>query len=192
MDKDFNTYKEGLDLEILQRYCMEHGTEKTFQRGEALESEGHQSHWLGFIVQGCFKYIVHNDVEQKEYITGFAFTGEFVGDFPNCMDYQFSCVSIVAQTTSKVFLIDGKESKNLFETNKLMKDKTSEIYKHLFLQIYSQHLDSYRLTMKERYMQLLRRCPQIVQQINLKDIASFLRVTPTTISKIRKEITFSA
>ena len=161
MDKDFNTYKEGLDLEILQRYCMEHGTEKTFQRGEALESEGHQSHWL------------------------------FVGDFPNCMDYQFSCVSIVAQTTSKVFLIDGKESKNLFETNKLMKDKTSEIYKHLFLQIYSQHLDSYRLTMKERYTQLLRRCPQIVQQINLKDIASFLRVTPTTISKIRKEITFS-
>ena len=192
MDKDFNTYKDGLDLEILQRYCMEHGTEKTFQRGEALESEGHQSYWLGFIVQGCFKYIVHNDVEQKDYITGFAFTGEFVGDFPNCMDYQFSCVSIVAQTTSKVFLIDGKESKNLFETNKLMKDKTSEIYKHLFLQIYSQHLDSYRLTMKERYTQLLRRCPQIVQQINLKDIASFLRVTPTTISKIRKEITFSA
>jgi len=192
MEKDFNTYKEGLDLEILHRYCMEHGTAKTFQRGEALESEGHQSHWLGFIVQGCFKYVVHNGVEQKDYITGFAFTDEFVGDFPNCMDYQCSCVSIVAQTTSKVFLIDGKELKRLFETDKHIMDKTSDIYKHLFLQIYSQHLDSYRLTVKERYTQLLRRCPLIVQQINLKDIASFLRVTPTTISKIRKEITFSA
>lgn len=192
MEKDFNTYKEGLDLETLHRYCMEHGTVKTFLRGEALESEGHQSHWLGFIVQGCFKYIVHNDVEQKDYITGFAFTDEFVGDFPNCMAHHCSCVSIVAQTTSKVYLIDGKELKGLFETDKLMKNKTSDIYKHLFLQIYSQHLDSYRLTVKERYTQLLRRCPQIVQQINLKDIASFLRVTPTTISKIRKEITFSA
>ena len=192
MEKDFNTYKEGLDLDILQHYCMEHGTVKTFQRGEALESEGYQSHWLGFIVQGCFKYIVHKDVEQKDYITGFAFSDEFVGDFPNCMDYHCSCVSIVAQTTSKVFLIDGKELKDLFETDKHMKDKTSEIYKHLFLQIYSQHLDSYRLTVKERYTQILQRCPLIVQQINLKDIASFLRVTPTTISKIRKEITFSA
>ena len=192
MEKDFNTYKEGLDLEILQHYCIEHGTAKTFLRGEALESEGYQSHWLGFIVQGCFKYIVHNDVEQKDYITGFAFTDEFVGDFPNCMEYLCASVSIVAQTTSKVFLIDGKELKGLFETNKHIMDKTSEIYKHLFLQIYSQHLNSYRLTVKERYTQLLRRCPQIVQKINLKDIASFLKVTPTTISKIRKEITFSA
>ena len=67
MEKDFNTYKEGLDLEVLHRYCMKHGTEKTFLRGESLESEGHLSHWLGFVVQGCFKYIVHNDVEQKDY-----------------------------------------------------------------------------------------------------------------------------
>ena len=191
MEKDFNTYKEGLDLEILHRYCMEHGTAETFLRGETLEREGQQSHWLGFIVQGCFKYIVHNDVEQKEYITGFAFTDEFVADFPNCMEHLCANVSIIAQTTSKVYLIDGKELKHLFEMNKYLKEKTSEIYKHLFLQIYSQHLDSYRLTVKERYIQLLHRCPQIVQQINLKDIASFLKVTPTTISKIRKEITFS-
>ena len=189
--KHFNTYKEGLDLDTLRRYCEEHGEVRTFLRGEVLERESEPSHWLGYIEKGCFKYSVRNLSEQKDYITGFAFTDEFVGDFPNCMDYQCSCVSIVAQTTSKVFLIDGKELKGLFETDKLM-DKTSEIYKHLFLQIYSQHLNSYRLTVKERYTLLLRRCPQIVQQINLKDIASFLRVTPTTISKIRKEITFSA
>ena len=59
-------------------------------------------------------------------------------------------------------MIDGKELKRLFEMNKYLKEKTSEIYKHLFLQIYSQHLDSYRLTVKERYIQLLNRCPQIV------------------------------
>ena len=191
MEKDFNTYKEGLDLETLHCYCIEHGEARTFLRGEVLERGGEPSHWLGYIDKGCFKYSVRNLLEQKDYITGFAFTDEFVGDFPNCMDYNCSCVSIVAQTTSKVFLIDGKELKGLLETDKHIMDNTSDIYKHLFLQIYSQYLDSYRLTVKERYTQLLRRCPQIVQQINLKDIASFLRVTPTTISKIRKEITFS-
>lgn len=29
-NKQFNTYKEGLDLEILRRYCMEHGEKRTF------------------------------------------------------------------------------------------------------------------------------------------------------------------
>ena len=68
----------------------------------------------------------------------------------------------------------------------------SDIYEHLFHQIYTQYLDTYRMTVRERYINLLHRCPQIVQQINLKDIASFLRVTPTTISNIRREITFES
>ena len=41
-----------------------------------------------------------------------------------------------------------------------------------------------------RYRRLLERCPQVVQMLSLKDIASFLNVTPTYLSKIRKEITF--
>ena len=68
----------------------------------------------------------------------------------------------------------------------------SNIYEHLFHQIYTQYLDTYRMTVRERYINLLHRCPQIVQQINLKDIASFLRVTPTTISNIRRDITFES
>lgn len=40
MNKDFNTYKEGLDLEVLRQYCMEHGEVRTFLRGETLEDVG--------------------------------------------------------------------------------------------------------------------------------------------------------
>ena len=37
---------------------------------------------------------------------------------------------------------------------------------------------------------LLQRCPGIVEHLALQDIASFLNVTPKTISMIRKDITF--
>ena len=39
-NKQFNTYKEGLDLEFLREYCMEHGERRTFLRGETLEEAG--------------------------------------------------------------------------------------------------------------------------------------------------------
>ncbi|MBO4826533.1 MAG: hypothetical protein J5506_04765 [Prevotella sp.] len=39
-NKHFNTYKEGLDLEVLRRYCVEHGEVRTFLRGETLENVG--------------------------------------------------------------------------------------------------------------------------------------------------------
>lgn len=39
-NKHFNTYKEGLNLEILRRYCEEHGEVRMMERGETLEDVG--------------------------------------------------------------------------------------------------------------------------------------------------------
>ena len=36
-NKQFNTYKEGLDLEFLREYCMEHGELHWMERGKTLE-----------------------------------------------------------------------------------------------------------------------------------------------------------
>ena len=59
---------------------------------------------------------------------------------------------------------------------------------HLFVQAYTRVLDIYRTDASTRYKELLQRCPNIAQQLPLQEIASYLRVTPTTVSKIRKEL----
>ena len=64
-NKHFKTYKEGLDLEVLREYCMEHGERRTF---------------VAYVERGCFKYMVHrsvlatlglskNDEDGKDYCT---------------------------------------------------------------------------------------------------------------------------
>ena len=92
-------------------------------------------------------------------------------------------------TPCKIFQILGKELENLLDTLHMegLKQAMSD---SVFTQIYAQYLDTYRMTTRERYKRLLLRCPELVQSINLKDIASYLKVTPTTISNIRREITF--
>ena len=127
--------------------------------------------------------------EGKGYITGFAFEGEFVGDYPNCLSGKKSEVTIVAGTSCKVYQLAGEEFSKLLDSDE-MRDIKQAISDHLFSQVYTQYLDTYRMTTRERYKCLLLRCPEIVQSINLKDIASYLKVTPTTISNIRREITF--
>ena len=125
----------------------------------------------------------------KDYITGFAFEGEFVGDYPNCLSGKTSEVAIVAGTSCKVYMLEGGELCKLLDSDD-MRNLKQTIFEHLFSQVYTQYLDTYRMTTRERYKRLLLRCPEIVQSINLKDIASYLKVTPTTISNIRREITF--
>lgn len=97
-NKQFNTYKEGLDLELLREYCMEHGEVRTFLRSEVLEMTGEPVQWVAYVERGCFKYMVHNGEEGKDYCTGFAFEGEFVADYPNCLSGMTSEVTIMAGT----------------------------------------------------------------------------------------------
>ena len=188
--KQFNTYKEGLDLELLREYCMEYGERRSFLHGETLEAMGEPAQWVAYVERGYFKYMVHNGEEGKDYCTGFAFEGEFVADYPNCLCGKISEVTIVAGTSCKVFQIQGNDLCSLLESAN-MRDLKQAISDNLFAQVYTQYLDSYRMTTRERYKRLLSRCPEIVQCISLKDIASYLKVTPTTISNIRREITFS-
>lgn len=47
---------------------------RTFLRGETLEVAGETSQWVANVERGCFKYMVHNDEEGKDYCTGFAFS----------------------------------------------------------------------------------------------------------------------
>lgn len=189
-NKHFNSYKEGLDLEILRDYCMEYGERRVMERGEMLEEVGEPAKWVAFVERGCFKYIVHNDEEGKDYCTGFAFEGEFVSDFPYCLDGDISEVCIEADMPCEVRVISGQELQTLIDNDPKMANMDLKILKNLFKMVYARDLDHYRYTARGRYRQLLNRCPQIVQMLSLKDIASFLNITPTYLSKLRKEMTF--
>ena len=54
----FNLYKDGLDLETLRHYCMEHGEVRLLKRGEIFEDAGKPSQYVAYVERGCFKYMV--------------------------------------------------------------------------------------------------------------------------------------
>ena len=144
--------------------------------------------------------MVHNDEEGKDYCTGFAFEGEFfdkrsgkaerVADFPYCLDGDVSEVSIEADMPCEVRIISGQELQALFDNDPKMAKMDVKILKNLFKMVYGRDLDHYRYTARSRYRRLIDRCPQVVQMLSLKDIASFLNIPPIYLSKLRKEITF--
>lgn len=100
---DFNSYIKGLDLSRLKEYCVNHGRLTQYATGDYFIKEGEKARFIGFVDSGYFNYKVHNFSEGKEYITGFAFEGEFVGDYPNCLSSKTSEVTIVAALPVRSF-----------------------------------------------------------------------------------------
>ena len=97
-------------------------------------------------------------------------------------------VSIQATTDSLIYYASTEEMINFFSTNSVTQDLERILAEELFVQTYKRLLDIYCKTPAELYLDLVKRHPDFQNYITLREIATFLRVTPETISHIRKSI----
>ncbi len=171
-------------------YATSEGQSVEYQKGEWMECEGDPAQWFGFVAEGCFKYVTRGLSDDREHITWFSFAGEFVGDYPACLDGSPSQTTIEAMLPSRVLMVSGEQLMSLFRQNKEMMELRGIISDHLLSQARARYLDFHRATARERYELLLHRCPGIVEHLPLNAISSFLCITPQMLSKVRKDITF--
>jgi len=188
MEHKFNS--ESLDLQLLREFCEQEGEEVCYRKGERMECEGEPAHWFGFVTEGCFKYTARGISDGKEHITWFSFSDEFAGDYPACLYGHPSLTTIEAMVDSRIHRVSCEQLMAWFNESKEHLELRCLISNHLLSQARDHYLDFFRATPRERYELLMRRCPGIVQHLTLQDIASFLNVTPKTISMIRRDITF--
>ena len=190
MEQKFNNNR--LDLQILREFCEREGEEIAYRKGDQLEREGDPARWFGFVTEGCFKYVTYGISDDREHITWFSFEGEFVTDYPNCLDSRPAQTTIEAMMPSRMLRVSGEQLVNFFRQDAEKMELRSIIGELILRQHRACYLDLHRATARERYELLLQRCPGIVEHLALQDLASFLCITPQMLSKIRKEISFGA
>lgn len=180
----------SIDLELLRNFCEQEGQSVEYRKGDQMEHEGEPSQGFGFVSEGCFKYVTRGLSDDREHITWFSFAGEFVGDYPACLDGSPSQTTIEAMLPSRVLMVSGEQLMSLFRQNIEMMELRGIISDHLLSQARARYLDFHRATARKRYELLLHRCPGIVEHLPLNAISSFLCITPQMLSKVRKDITF--
>ena len=190
MEQKFSN--NSIDLQVLREFCEREGEAVSYRKGDQMEREGDPSRWLGFVTDGCFKYVTHGISDDREHITWFSFAGEFVGDYPHCLFGRPAQATLEAMMPSRVHRVTGEQMLQMFRQNMQTMELRSVIDEHLLSQTQARYVDLHCATAHERYELLLRRCPGIVHHLALQDLASFLCVTPNYLSTIRKDITFEA
>lgn len=185
--KKFNTYIDAIDMTYWRELCSRKGTLTYYRKGEPFVWCGDLIKHFGFIRKGYFKYTLTN-AKGDESITGFAFEGCIVGDFLSTMHEKPIKTNIIAATDAEVMQCPASELKCQLENSPVQYRMLAE---GLFNQAYTQYLSLHTLSPKARYLALLNSCPELLQNITLKELASYLQITPTHLSRIRKELTFA-
>ncbi|MBD3907138.1 Crp/Fnr family transcriptional regulator [Chryseobacterium sp. Ch-15] len=165
-----------------------HAHEKVvFQKGDFILKEGKTANEYYIIEKGLARSFV-NDFNGNEVTTHFFVENEIIIEVSSLFQRIPTQENIVCITDCECMKIDFETFQELYhKIQNLSEWGRAWMSQELFT--YKQRsVEMFTLSATKRYLNLLEQKPQVVQFAPLKQIASYLGITDTSLSRIRKEI----
>ncbi len=190
MEQKYNISSLGKEFDKLLEFIKREGEALTFSKGELMERQGEPARWIAYVESGCFKFVTRSVSDKKPHTTWFSFAGEFVADYPRFLYGRSALSTLEAMMPSRVLRVSGETLRNFFSQSIETMELRAVIGEHILCQFHERYIDLHCTTPRERYDLLMQRCPGIVNELPLNAIASFLCITPKTLSMLRRDITY--
>jgi len=138
-------------------------------------------------LQSGFMRAFATDTEGNEVTTAFYAPGNVVFEVSSFFTRTISQENIQALTAIEGWCISYEELNRLFHTLPEFREFGRGILVKGFAALKARMLSMITETAEQRYQRLLQTSPEIFQAAPLKNIASYLGITDTSLSRIRKE-----
>jgi CRP-like cAMP-binding protein len=139
-----------------------------------------------FLEKGYMRAFAH-DTEGNDVTTGFYGPGEVIFEVASFFNRTRSKENIQALTDCEGWFITYEQLNALFHALPQFREFGRSILVKGFSELKNRMLITITETAEERYEHLLKTNPDIFQHAPLKNIASYLGITDTSLSRIRKE-----
>jgi CRP-like cAMP-binding protein len=174
------------EWELIQGYL----TLKKLRKRQYLLQEGDVCKLIAFVEKGAMR--LYNVSENgAEHIVLFAVEGQFMTDLYSTFTGEPSIYNIDAIEDSELVLITRAASDELRKLSPKYQEfaflETSEAY----IQLSKRMTSVISLSLEQRYQELITNYPNIVQRVPQHMIASYMGLTPETLSRVRKRISIN-
>ncbi len=154
------------------------------KRNEYLKVKGSIDTNLYLVVSGSLRIFVVDDIE--EHTIRFGYQNNFVAALDSFISEKPSGLYIQALKKTVLKVISKKDFMKLIDASTENRKLWEVILGNLILQQMERERDILTSSPWERYQKVLSRSPQLFQEVPNKYIASYLRMTPETLSRIKK------
>ncbi len=184
IDKLISTLKKDEKRWLIFQSLFE---EKEIPSKTVLLREGEVSNTIFLIKKGCLREWFNKD--GKDITFQFFFEGQPVASIDSFMNKKPSLFSIESIKSSTIVSIERKYFENLLDTYSEFKNGFQDFIFERFRNYSQLFLSRIKDTPQERYDELIKKHPEIIKQVPQHYIASFLGVTPISLSRIRNRKT---
>ncbi|KFC18545.1 Crp/Fnr family transcriptional regulator [Epilithonimonas lactis] len=171
------------EIELLKSFF----NQKKLNKKEYLLQEGQICRDLTFVSKGILKSYILDD-KGNERINLFAFEGWWISDFNSFLNEEKAYLNIDAIEESELLTISRENYEALTLKIPIMDRYFRILYQNSLVTKDQRLVISNNFTAEEKYLQLLESNPKITQKLSHSLIASYLGLSPETISRIRKKI----
>lgn len=162
---------------------ISNSTEIKINRDEYLIREGEVENYVYFIKSGAIRVYLLNEFE--ELTIRFGYINSLINSLSSFLKETPSEFYIQAIRNTTVARISKKAFFQIINENEKFKALYHQILEDLITQQMEREIDLLTFSPAERLKRVTNRSPQLFQEIPLKYIASYLRMTPETLTRIR-------
>jgi CRP-like cAMP-binding protein len=171
------------DQELIKNYL----TLKKLRKKQYLLQEGDVCKSVAFVEKGALRLYKVN-ADGSEHIVQFALEGQFITDLYSFFTNEPSIFNIDAIEESELVLITRSASDELRKRSPQYQEFIFQATSEAYIQLERRMTSAISLSLEERYKEFTENNPNIVQRLPQHMIASYMGLTPETLSRVRKRI----
>lgn len=172
---------ERLEAAVLQR---------KYKKRQYLLQQGDPCRYDFFVLSGCFKAYC-TDESGTEHVMQFAIADWWIGDMAAFLTGSPASYTVDCLEDGEVLLFEKLKLEQLYLDIPQLERFFRILIQNCLIASERRIIAGMTMTAQERYLSFRERYPQMLQRIPDRYIASYLNMTPESLSRIRRELSQS-
>jgi CRP-like cAMP-binding protein len=164
--------------------CKNSFRPKRMLKRQFLLQEGDVCRQLTFVERGAL-YSYSVDSKGNQHVLRFAFDGWWIADLQSFFTNKPSTLNIEVLEDSELLVLDRKNHEKLLEEISVYERYHRIILQNAYTTLQQRVENALGLTAKEKYARLIQHNPEFMNRVPLNLVASYLGISPETLSRVR-------
>lgn len=177
LNKIFDLSETSIDL------LCEYMEEIFIPKGTDLVRENQRDDYSYFIIKGCARCYFLRDGKQRSLF--FSFEGDCISGIPGESTYKNSLYTIEMPEDTHLLKISKTILSRLVSQSLELSEWSRKLTEKRLIETEHYFLDYFWENKSTQYFNLIKEYPELLKRVSLKKIASYLNVTPQSLSRIR-------
>ncbi|MDR6514760.1 Crp/Fnr family transcriptional regulator [Chryseobacterium camelliae] len=164
---------------ILSRFHV-----KTVRKGQLLLKKGQVASRYYYIRSGALRFVYGEDRELTAWVV---LPDEFFTEIASFKHQEPTRFNVEAVEEAELYYIEKADMELLYRELPAWQEFGRKIWESMAIRMIDEIIRFQTLTVEERYLEFLQK-PGFMQHVSVKQLASYLGITPNALSRIRKNI----